>query len=339
MAIDLAFIEIRYPENKRGVTIFDPHFTARDPDGGDLTWSLMGHPVEVPPFSVTQSDDGLEGFLWVVHPLDHETKSRYDITIKVSDGKGGEDSLSVTIQVDDVNEPPGRPATPAVIGASDPAIVAAWKAPLSLYSGVKPPVTSYDLRYCKRGDDCSYPDGAGWVLQQGAGTITAETPAAIFGVPELDATYDVQVRAINAEGIGGWSPRGKALTIAVCNQSTWCTELVPGQRGESARVSARPVYRNRRHVRTLGPDFLPFRSRWSRRRPENDLLGHFVHGERDPSHFGIRPLRRQPGVLVSSNWRSRLPLRRHRRMVGRGQKRPRRAVEKASLHGNLASGR
>ena len=37
---------------------------------------------------------------------DYETKREYTVTVSVSDGKGGTDSITVAINVTDVNEPP-----------------------------------------------------------------------------------------------------------------------------------------------------------------------------------------------------------------------------------------
>ena len=38
--------------------------------------------------------------------LDHEFRSSYEVTVNVSDNNGGSDSISVTINVTDVNEAP-----------------------------------------------------------------------------------------------------------------------------------------------------------------------------------------------------------------------------------------
>ena len=78
--------------------------------------------------------------------LDFETKSSYAVTVSVSDGNGGTDSIDVTITVTDVDEQPGRPAAPSV-GAtanSDTSLDVSWTAP-GLNGG--PAITGYDLQY------------------------------------------------------------------------------------------------------------------------------------------------------------------------------------------------
>ena len=73
--------------------------TATDPDTGDtLTYTLGG--ANAAAFSIVSTS----GQLRTNAALDYETKSSYSVTVSVSDGNGGNDSISVTINVTDVNE-------------------------------------------------------------------------------------------------------------------------------------------------------------------------------------------------------------------------------------------
>ena len=74
---------------------------ATDPDSGDtLTYTLDGDDAAA--FSLVSTS----GQLQTRDALDYETKSSYSVTVSVSDGKGGSDSIEVTISVTDANDTP-----------------------------------------------------------------------------------------------------------------------------------------------------------------------------------------------------------------------------------------
>ncbi|MCY3504793.1 MAG: cadherin domain-containing protein [Chloroflexi bacterium] len=94
------------PENSRsGTSIGDP-VAAEDPERDRLTYSLSG--TDAASFSIVASS----GQLRVKEPLDFETKSSYEVTVDVHDGKDGlgntsaeiDQSIDVTITVDNVDE-------------------------------------------------------------------------------------------------------------------------------------------------------------------------------------------------------------------------------------------
>ena len=72
--------------------------TATDADGDTLTYTLGG--TDAASFNIVNTS----GQLQTNAPLDYETKSFYSVTVSVSDGDGGTDSITVTINVTDVNE-------------------------------------------------------------------------------------------------------------------------------------------------------------------------------------------------------------------------------------------
>ena len=83
-----------------GVDIGNP-VAATDPDTGDtLTYSLGG--TDVFDFTIVPTS----GQLRLNSHLNYERKTSYSVTVFVSDGNGGSDSISVTINVTDVNEAP-----------------------------------------------------------------------------------------------------------------------------------------------------------------------------------------------------------------------------------------
>ena len=80
-----------------GVNIGSP-ISATDEDGDTLTYTLGG--TDAAAFGVV----GSSGQLRTRAPLDYETKNAYSVTILVSDGNGGTDTIGVTISVTDKSE-------------------------------------------------------------------------------------------------------------------------------------------------------------------------------------------------------------------------------------------
>ncbi|MYE87715.1 leucine-rich repeat protein, partial [Candidatus Poribacteria bacterium] len=72
--------------------------SATDADGDTLTYTLGG--TDAASFNIVSTS----GQLQTNTPLDYETKSSYLVTVSVFDGDGGTDTITVTINVTDVNE-------------------------------------------------------------------------------------------------------------------------------------------------------------------------------------------------------------------------------------------
>ena len=75
--------------------------SATDHDGDTLSYTLGG--TDAASFDIESGT----GQLKTSASLDHEFRSSYEVSISVSDNNGGSDSISVTINVTDVNEVPG----------------------------------------------------------------------------------------------------------------------------------------------------------------------------------------------------------------------------------------
>ncbi len=82
---------------------------ATDPNSDTLTYTLGG--TDAAAFSIIS----ISGQLYTKAALDHETQVSYTVTVSVSDGKGGTDSITVTINVTDVVD-----ETPAGSTNNDP---------------------------------------------------------------------------------------------------------------------------------------------------------------------------------------------------------------------------
>ena len=181
-----------------GVDVGGP-VTATDTDTGDtLTYTLEG--TDAASFTIVSTSGQIQTKAGVTY--DHELQAEYSVTVKADDGNGGTDTIAVTIDIIDVDEPPSAPAAPtvsAVSGTTD-SLSVTWTAPDN--SG-KPDIASYDLQY-RKGTSGTWIDGP----QDETGTS-----ATIGGLDE-DSAYQVQVRATNDEGDGAWSSPGSGSTNA-----------------------------------------------------------------------------------------------------------------------------
>ena len=92
--------ERRVAENRAAGTNVGSAVTATDADNDTLTYSLEG--TDAASFSIVST----RGQIRTVAALNHEARSRYSVMVRADDGKGGTDTIAVTISVTDVNEPP-----------------------------------------------------------------------------------------------------------------------------------------------------------------------------------------------------------------------------------------
>ncbi len=173
-------------------------FTATDDDSDTLTYSLEG--ADAGNFTVNANTGQLRTKAGVNY--DHEAKSSQAVTVKVDDGNGGTDTIAVTVNVTDRDEPPVKPDGPSVsaMPGSATSLGVAWTA---AGNAGRPAIQSYDLQY-REGTSGSWSNGP----QNRTGTS-----AAISGLDE-ETAYQVRVRATNAEGDGPWSEPGSGRTAA-----------------------------------------------------------------------------------------------------------------------------
>ena len=169
---------------------------ATDRDGDTLTYILEG--TDADSFDIVSTSDG--GQIRTNAPLNYEEKSSYSVTVRVTDGRGGTDAANVTIRVTDVNtEAPDTPFAPTVMAISSTRLQVTWEAP----ANTGPPITDYDYRYRE--------PGGSWT--EVTNTTISATAATIEGLA-ASTSYDVEVRAKNAEGTSDWSDPGIGSTNA-----------------------------------------------------------------------------------------------------------------------------
>ena len=182
-------------ENTAAGTDVGAPVAATDQDAGDtLSYRLLGTDAAV--FDVVAAT----GQLRTEAALDYEARDAYTVTVEADDGNGNRGDVTVTIDVTDVDEPPGKPAVPTVTAASVTSLRVTWTAP----ANTGPPITDYDYRYKEHGT----PD---WT--EVTGTTLTVTTVTIASLSE-NTEYDVSVRATNDEGTGLWSEPGEGATDA-----------------------------------------------------------------------------------------------------------------------------
>ena len=98
----------KVPENTEAGENVGAPVVATDPDTGNtLTYTLEG--TDAGSFSIVGASGQIQTKSGVTY--DHETKPNHSVTVEADDGNGGADTIAVTIDVTDVNEPPEFPST------------------------------------------------------------------------------------------------------------------------------------------------------------------------------------------------------------------------------------
>ena len=98
----IAQLGVSHENTGSGVNIGDP-VAAEDDDLDDtLRYSLGG--TDAGSFSI----DSTNGQLRTSAALDYEATQSYTVVVSVSDGQGGSDSITVTINIIDVDESPAN---------------------------------------------------------------------------------------------------------------------------------------------------------------------------------------------------------------------------------------
>ena len=136
-------------------------------------------------------------------PSDTDTNGSYVVVVQATSGAGTRvrtATQTITVTVTDAGgEAPSAPSAPTVTAASATSLSVNWSAP----ANAGPAITDYDVQY-RAGTS-----GA-WNVWTHNGAATRTT---ITGLAE-DTSHQVQVRATNDEGTGGWSASGSGSTLA-----------------------------------------------------------------------------------------------------------------------------
>ena len=181
---------------------------ATDMDAGDtLTYTLEG--TDASRFDIISTSGQLR--TQAGEKYDYEAKSSYQVTVRVEDSSGGSDTITVTLDVTDQDEPPPAPTLDMFGTADGGGIIClkVWFYPPG--NRGRPAITNYEVRYRVgySGDWVYVP----WQLKYlDDSRFQAESGELPHPKSESIYNYYAQVRAINDEGEGTWSMAGGLST-------------------------------------------------------------------------------------------------------------------------------
>ena len=124
----------------------------------------------------------------------------YVVEVTVMSGSGGRElsaTQTVTVTVDDVDEPPSAPETPDLSPFNGPSLFVEWSAP----DNTGPRIIDYDVQYKENSSRVFL----NWTHN------SINTGTRIDNLSE-ETVYNVRVRATNDEGTGDWSETANATT-------------------------------------------------------------------------------------------------------------------------------
>ena len=188
--------------------------TATDADSDDyITDYAISGGADSDRFEI--SDDGALSF---VTPPNHETpqdlistspvndadNNEYIIEVQATGGTGTREQTAmqtVTVTVNDADEPPPRPPAPVVLADDQAPRYLNVRSARDRLVGTGPEITDYDVQYRVK-------DVGNFLPWSYSGAVL---DTVITGL-ERNTAYEVQVRATNDEGMSDWSPSGEATT-------------------------------------------------------------------------------------------------------------------------------
>ena len=133
-------------------------------------------------------------------PQSGAADNEYIVVVEVRSGEGERErkgSRAIRVRVSDEEEPPGAPGAPVVTAEGSDSLKVSWREP----ENRGPEIVDYEVRY-REGCEAGYSDGG----HEGTGLEVR-----LSGLKEGTA-YEVQVRAVNEEGISEWSEPGEGRT-------------------------------------------------------------------------------------------------------------------------------
>ena len=135
-----------------------------------------------------------------VEPASRAADNEYIVVVEVRSGEGERErrgSRAIRVRVADEEEPPGAPGAPVVTAEGSDSLKVSWSEP----ENRGPEIVDYEVRY-REGGEAGYSDGG----HEGRGLEVR-----LSGLKE-GTVYEVQVRAVNQEGMSEWSEPGEGRT-------------------------------------------------------------------------------------------------------------------------------
>ena len=181
------------PENSPEDTNVGDPIAATDQDDDTREYSITG--TNSGKFTVSPATGQI---LAGEHDYDFETTTSYTLTLEVVDRYDGEDTITVTVTITNVIEPPETPSAPTVTAGTQPrSLDVSWVAP----TNTGPALNDYDLQYQRSG-------ASSWSEWAHSGTSLSTIITGLIA----GQTYHVQVKAKSPEGESNWSPQGSGDT-------------------------------------------------------------------------------------------------------------------------------
>ena len=113
--------QVQHVEENSSTSDIVAKVLALDPKGETLTYTLSG--PDALSFNIA---DATVGDLRANVALDYETRSSYEIIVTATNPGGLSDSVTLTINVTDVNEPPDKPDPPVVSDETENSLTVSW---------------------------------------------------------------------------------------------------------------------------------------------------------------------------------------------------------------------
>ena len=167
--------------------------SATDLNSDQLVYSLFGGNIRW--FQINPDTGQISTRPGVI--IDYENLRSSTVLVQVYDGNFYA-FTTVEIRIQDLPEPPLTLDAPTVAADGPSKLSVSWTARDN--TGI-PQITGYDLQYLEHGE---------WVWHEGPQGVSG-TSATINGL-NRGQTYQVQVRAVNGEGVSQWSASGTAQT-------------------------------------------------------------------------------------------------------------------------------
>ena len=201
---------------------------ATDSDNDSITgWSITGG-ADHALFDLTNSGElSFKTAPDYENPTDSGTDNTYQVEVIASDGKDDSASKTISVNVANVNEPPPRIEQPAfsAAGTLDTTSMLRLKWEVPVLPDGTPSITVYEVQYRERGE-------TDWITHafDSVGTTTETT---IYNLAS-NTYYEAQVRAVNVEGPGDWSPTSSAKTAEVALTVAFSAAIYTLNEGDTA---------------------------------------------------------------------------------------------------------
>ena len=189
---------VNYAENDTGTV---ETYTATDPEGATIAWSLSG--TDAGDFLISQGELTFRSPPDYEAPVDQGRNNVYLVTVRASDGPNS-DILAVQVTVTNVNEPPSF---------SEDAPILTVPENIDANGNVGSPVTAKDPENDPLTYSLSGPDDSSFTIDSGTGQV--KVAAGVTLDHETTPSYNVMVSASDNKDANGNPDPGTDATTAV----------------------------------------------------------------------------------------------------------------------------